>query len=235
MSLFILMVALASLSFALALPSDLEIPHGKQQLTIVYHNVNNSVLVEALSSDLGLLGRACSASLSSGIFGNLPVTFDVDERGSGHLTVGASTYRIHEDVEHSGGITCGRMFNAVEAAVSCAVNVPAELPLQPLGEPDTTECIPNASSRVLPEPFKLIGAVSRAAHCLTLNNTKPNQIVARQSSDSGCGESGTTELVGQGYPQQDYFHFQLSVSDGWGGGSFHNILFQRADILLTWV
>lgn len=209
MDLFILIVALMPLfSHTLALPSNFEVSNNKTELTVVYHRVSSSISVEALSSGK-VVGSACSSSLSSGSFAQLPIIFDVNERGSGNLSVGPSTYRIHEDIKHSGGIICGRAFNNVEAAVSCIVTVPAELQLQPLSEPEIiAKCMADdfyygLAKALRPATRTLVGPIDASSA----------KIVPIEPPIPKCSKSYTTEVLGDGNPHQNYYGIQLSVSD----------------------
>lgn len=210
MNLFTLIVALMPfLSFALAWPAQLEVPNDKQELTVVYHRANSSISVEAFS-DVALVGRDCSATLNTGSFANLPVIFDVDERGSGNLTVGPSTYWIHEDIKHSGGIICGRMYNDVEAAVSCTITIPAELPMSPLIGLHVTECITNDS-------YSLSKTLSAATRALSgpapSSRNETDMIPIRPRQQPGCiYEDPNTSRWACGDPHQNFYHRQLTVS-----------------------
>lgn len=208
MNLFTLILALVPfLSFAVAWPTKLEVPNDKQDLTLVYHRANSGISVEALSSG-ALVGRDCSNTLNTGSFAKLPVTFDVDERGSGNLTVGPSTYWIHEHTDHSGGITCGRMYNEVEAAVSCTVMIPAETSMPPLTGFDITECITNHAHSL----SKTLKAATRGLPLRnSINQTDIVPISPRQGSVC-IDQSGTTRWA-CGDPHQNFYHRQLSVSD----------------------
>lgn len=209
MNLFILIVALMPLfSHALTLPSNSEVSGNKSELTIVYHRFRSNITVEALSSGK-LVGQACSSSLISGNFAHLPIIFDVNKRGSGNLTVGPSTYRIHEDIKHSGGIICGRTYNNFGAVVSCIVTVPAELPLQSLSEPEITKCIL--------DDFYGYG-LAKAFRAATRTLSGPTdagqaKIVPVEPPIPKCSKSYTTEALGDGDPHQNYYGIQLSVSD----------------------
>ncbi|KAG6365776.1 hypothetical protein INS49_007387 [Diaporthe citri] len=134
-------------SCALVPPAIAKAQDDKQDLTIVYHKANSDVTVEVLSGG-NLVGQSCSSSLSSGAFEKLPIIFDVNERASGNLTVGSSTYLNHVDANYSGDIVCARMFNHAEAAASCTVAVPANLPMQPLSKSNISECISDHRNRL---------------------------------------------------------------------------------------
>lgn len=79
------------------------------------------VVVMALKNDLSsLLETSYSNSLSTGNFAGTPLTLEVDGNGSGTLTY-ATTYKILSTPEHSGGITCRRMYNEFDAFLDCTV------------------------------------------------------------------------------------------------------------------
>lgn len=208
MNLFTLILALVPfLSFAVAWPTKLEVPNDKQDLTLVYHRANSGISVEALSGG-ALVGRDCSNTLNTGSFAKLPVTFDVDERGSGNLTVGPSTYWIHEHTDYSGGITCSRMYNDMEAAVYCTVIVPAELSISPSTGLDITECNTNHAHSL----SKTLKAATRGLPLRnSINQTDIEPISPRQGSVC-IDQSGTTRWA-CGDPHQNFYHRQLSVSD----------------------
>lgn len=209
MKLFTLVVALMPLfSSALIPPSIAKARDDKQDLTIVYHKANSDVTVEVLSGG-NLVGQSCSSSLSSGAFEKLPIIFDVNEHASGNLTVGSSTYLIHEDANYSGGIVCTRMFNQAEAAASCTVTVPANVSMQPLSKSNIAECISDRRNR--------LAKVLRVASNPPLDSTRAGQAEMKLPVDplphSNCGPTGKTEIVGDGDPHQNYYLLQLSVSD----------------------
>lgn len=216
MNLLALIVAVAVMplfSFALTLPASVQAGDNKQELKIIYHKAADSnITVEVLSTD-GLVGWSFSSSLDSGAFEKLPIIFDVDERGSGNLTVGPSTYLIHEDANYSGGIVCGRMFNQAEAAVSCTVAVPADLPLQPVGKIDTAEGIPDGPrglARVLRVAANPPSGPMDTLHSMW-GRDPPADIPPNSCEDDD--PSGKTEVIGDGDPHQNYYDIQLSVSE----------------------
>lgn len=222
MNLLPLLVALMPLfSFSLAAPASIEALADKQELKIIYHKADFNITVQVLSGG-SLVGQSCSSSLSSGSFKKLPIVFDVDERGRGNLTVGGSTYLIHENVTYSGGIVCGRMFNRAEAAVSCTVAVPADLPLQPLSRLDIAECIPNGLNS-LAKTIQL--ATSPPSGPMDAGHSRRQvgppgwhdpDTTPQPHHDPPCFDPsppGTTQRDGDGDPHQNYHHLQLSVSD----------------------
>lgn len=222
MNLFTLIVALLPLfSFVLAAPASNKALTDKQELKIVYHKADSNITVQVLSNG-SLVGQSCSSSLSSGSFEKLPIVFDVDERGSGNVTVGDSTYMIHENATYSGGIVCGRMFNRAEAAVSCTVAVPADFPLQPLSKLDIAECIPNARNSLaktiqlatspLPDPMD----AGHSRRSIGPPGWHDPDTTPRPFKDPPCSDPsppGTTQRDGDGDPHQNYYHLQLSVSN----------------------
>lgn len=219
MNLLALIVALMPfLSFALVPPISIKARNGsdKQELKIIYHKADSNVTVKVLSGG-NLVGQSCSSSVTgtSGSFEQLSIVFDVDERGSGNLTVGDSTYRIHENANYSGGIVCGRMFNRAEAAVSCTVAVPADLSF------DIAQCIPaglNSLARTLHVATSPPSSPMDAGHSgrsigppgWTDPDTTPQPF-----HDPPCNDPsppGDTQRVGDGDPHQNYYDLQLSVS-----------------------
>lgn len=208
MNLFILIVALMPLfSFALVPPAIAKARSNKQDLTIVYHKANADITIEVLSGD-NLVGQACSSSLNSGAFESMPILFNVDERGSGNLTIGSFTYRIHEDASHSGGIICSRMFNHAEAAVSCTVTVPADLPMQPLSKSNIAVCIPERHNRLA----KLFRVAINSPWGSTTGMGQA-EMIFDPPPQPHCGSEEKTQRFGDGDPHQNYYLLQLSVSD----------------------
>lgn len=207
MNLLTLIVALMPLfSFALVPPAIAKARGNKKDLTIVYHKANADITIEVLSGD-DLVEQACSSSLSSGAFESMPIIFDVDEHGSGNLTIGSFTYRIHEDASHSGGIVCTRMFNHAEAAVSCTVAVPADLPIQPLSKSNIAVCISEQHNR--------LAKFFRAATNPPWGSTGAGQaeMIFDPPPQPHCGPEEKTQRLGDGDPHQNYYLLQLSVSD----------------------
>ncbi|KAG8157037.1 hypothetical protein KVR01_013027 [Diaporthe batatas] len=205
MNLFTFVVALMPfLSFALAWPAKLEVPNDRQELTVVYHRVNSRASVDALSRG-ALVGRDCSATLNTGSFANLPIIFDVDERGSGNLTVGPNTYQIHERFDYSGGITCGRMYNDVEAVTSCTVTIPSEFEISPLSRLHVTECIAKDAHTL----SKTLNLATRALSDPNSRNQTEN-IPIRPRQDC-IDEDADTIRWSCGDPHQNFYHRQLSV------------------------
>lgn len=65
---------------------------------------------------------------------------DVDEGGSGDVTIGSSSYKVHHDPEYSGGIICTRMHSPADVIVSCTVPAPQDVSLEPLQQVRREEC-----------------------------------------------------------------------------------------------
>ncbi|OBT51394.1 hypothetical protein VE04_10278, partial [Pseudogymnoascus sp. 24MN13] len=109
----------ASMPAVLAAPSSQDV----NEVDIVIQRLKTTsetdiAVVDKESSEI--LGYACSSKIDSGAFANFPVSADIDEYGSGTITLGSTTYEVHEDPTVSGGVTCTKMYDANEVFVTCA-------------------------------------------------------------------------------------------------------------------
>lgn len=164
-------------------------------------------VTEATTSQV--VGYACSNALNTGSFVDYPITADVDESGGGTLTIGSTTYKVHENPEISGGITCTRVFNDVEMYMTCTATVPSSLQLTPISKRDSTNCFQSGSPGLqMTANAMLNGAAPPPAGNITAR--KAEAINKRQAP---CGSwTGETQIVGDGNPHQNYLLKQLSVS-----------------------
>ncbi|KAH0420091.1 hypothetical protein CcaCcLH18_14188 [Colletotrichum camelliae] len=190
-----------------------------QQVQVVYQECDTATSVEVLSGGT-VVAEACSNTLDTGSFAALPIKFDVDRTGAGTVTVGSTTYKIHEKKEISGGIVCGRLFDGGESVVSCDISVPASMPFQSLSR--RHECIPDGATTmaralqirnpeqdlqaryIAPIPF----LISDDAN----TNADKRELGKRQ----GCYPQKWTELVGDGNPHQNYYHSQITENNECG-------------------
>lgn len=73
-------------------------------------------------ADSQVLGSSCSDQLNLPAL-NISVTADINNTGSGHLTIGNKKYIIHQRPDFSGGITCSKIYNDGQVFVTCDVYV----------------------------------------------------------------------------------------------------------------
>lgn len=158
-----------------------------------------------------ILGYSCSSTLNYGAFADLPITADIDENGSGTLTVGSSTYKVHEDRDASGGIACARIYNDGESFLDCAVPVPSSMKLSPISDQKPT-CFNSGVIPSLQSAYKAMLAQQEppAPANLTRRDLSSSRPVLNERQ---CGIwSPATQRVGDGNPHQNYYLKQLSVS-----------------------
>ncbi|RDW63648.1 hypothetical protein BP6252_11193 [Coleophoma cylindrospora] len=153
-----------------------------------------------------ILGHSCSTTLRSGAFTNFPISAAVDKSGAGNITIGPKTYVVHENATLSGGITCYRLYNKVEAFVNCQTSLPVSLPFMPMGRSDISSCFPG----------NILTLKRAAASIMNENTTSPITAVTNSTKKEKrtigppCQEVRKSELVGNGNPHQNYYDTQLS-------------------------
>ncbi|KZF19049.1 hypothetical protein L228DRAFT_271675 [Xylona heveae TC161] len=200
----------ALLPAALAAPS-LHVRQDTQDVNVVvqYIKATSEQDIAVTNKDFSqVLGYSCSNTLDSGAFADVPISADLDFNGAGNLTIGSETYKVHENPDISGGITCSRMYNNAESLMTCAISLPSSLDLSPL------------SKRENDQSCFLAGAtpsLQRAALSMLAGNTGPVQNLTSQEAhqmEKRVGSPGCkppiTETVGDGNPHQNYFDKQLS-------------------------
>ncbi|KAI8237974.1 hypothetical protein K4K57_002919 [Colletotrichum sp. SAR 10_99] len=190
-----------------------------QQVQVVYQKCDTATSIEVFSGGT-VVAEACSNTLDTGSFAALPITFAVDRTGAGTVTVGSTTYKIHEKKEISGGIVCGRLFDGGESVVSCDIAVPASMAFQSLSK--RHECIPGGETTMAralrirnPEQelqTRYIAPIPFLTSVETDTNTDNREIGKRQ----GCYPQKWTELVGDGNPHQNYYHSQITENNECG-------------------
>lgn len=204
---------------ALAAPSS----QGEEDIsyvrvTLQQHKTNSEKEILVIdTSTLDILASACSLTLDTGAFADFSIIADVGLNGNGSIIAGPSIFTVHENVEHSGGITCYRMYDEYESLLVCDdVPVSSMVQLSRIGE--------NGRSACFSEPDKLhLRPVAKSTHIMdTLpipfsqkNFTHPaheGELEQRQISPCSMWYPAT-ELVGDGDPHQNYYHKQLSVSE----------------------
>lgn len=203
-------------ALAASIPAALAAPTGQdlKEVDIVIQRLKGTAEIDVAVVDKEsseVLGYACSEKLDSGVFAKFPVSADINEYGAGTITLGSTTYKVHEDPSVSGGVSCTKMYDAQEIFVTCSATVPASLQLAPISARDKKDCFQSGSS-----PFLKTIASSMSAGISTTNITErsveesPRSLEERQGA---CGIwSSYTRLKGDGDPHQNYFLKQLSVS-----------------------
>ncbi|KAF4875423.1 hypothetical protein CGCSCA1_v005578 [Colletotrichum siamense] len=208
------------LSSALAAPTITRRDDAQlQQVQVVYQECNTATSVEVFSSGT-VVAEACSNTLDTDSFAALPITFAVDRTGAGTVTVGSTTYKIHEKKEISGGIVCGRLFDGGESVVSCDIAVPAGMAFQSLSR--RHECIPDGETtmaralRIRNPEQDLQARYIAPIPFLTSGETDTNADKREIGKRQGCYPQKWTELVGDGNPHQNYYHSQITENNECG-------------------
>lgn len=200
---------------ALTAPSRLHLrSDDTQEVNVMIQQVKSTseTDIAVVSQDTSkILGYSCSSTLSSGAFADLPITADIDENGAGTLTVGSTTYKVHEDRDTSGGIACARIFNDGESFLDCAVPVPSSVKLSPVSDQETT-CFNSGVIPSLQSAYKSMLAQQGPPETAKL--TRRDLSSSRPVLDERqCGIwSASSQVVGDGNPHQNYYLKQLSVS-----------------------
>ncbi|KAK4121220.1 hypothetical protein N657DRAFT_635815 [Parathielavia appendiculata] len=129
-------LVLALLPVASAAPA-LQLAAGTKAVNVVLQ-INKATSEAAIDvfdeNKSNVFAHTCSRPLASGSFASSPLAFTVNEQGAGTLSVGPQTYTIHDQVEYSGGIVCGRVASPSEVVVSFQVPVPSSLQLHSLNK-----------------------------------------------------------------------------------------------------
>lgn len=202
--------------FTFAAPSRLNVRDGTQEVHVMIQQVLSTGETDIAVVSLGsseIFGYSCSNELKSGAFSNLPIAAKVDEKGAGTITVGSTTYKVHEDPETSGGITCARIYTDGESFLNCAVPVPSSVNLSPVGNQKAT-CFNSGIVPSLQRAYKSLLAQQPAPEPtanLTRRDVPPSGHVLDERQACGIW-SDASQMVGNGNPHQNYFDKQLSVS-----------------------
>ncbi|KAK4119692.1 hypothetical protein N657DRAFT_603964 [Parathielavia appendiculata] len=210
-------LVLALLPVAFAAPA-LQLAAGTKAINVVLqiNKATSEAAIDVLDENKStVFAHSCSRTLASGSFASSPLAFTVNEQGAGTLSVGPQTYTIHDQVEYSGGIVCGRVASPGEVVVSCQVPVPSSLQLHSLNKRDLQDCFPHGPvelSKVV-EALESEGAVTSAND--TVSSVTETQDVAADAADkrqyNPCSIwSSATIMVGNGNPHQNPLHIQLS-------------------------
>ncbi|EQB57401.1 hypothetical protein CGLO_02476 [Colletotrichum gloeosporioides Cg-14] len=208
------MATVSLISSSLAAPT-ISVRDGAelQQVQVVYQECDSAISVEVRSGGT-VVAEACSNTLDTGSFAELPIRFDVNKKGAGNVTVGSTTYKVHQDKEISGGIVCGRLYDDAESVVSCDVSVPAGMSFQSLSK--RHECIPGGATSMAralhirdPEAALNSRYIAPVPFPVSDDNTHDFHVSKRQ----GCYPQKWTELVGDGNPHQNYYHQQVTENN----------------------
>ena len=159
----------------------------------------------------------CSNSLK--FFPYNPINFEVDENGAGNITIGPSSYIVHEDINISEGIS--RMHSPSELSlVTCAIHVSQALRLVPSNSStlqDVTKCFPQGPhqlGRVMEvlkgDPSNM--AATPSAALANHNASTQSESIPMEKRQGACGVwSQVTYPIGDGDPHQNPLHIQVTV------------------------
>ncbi|POS70743.1 hypothetical protein DHEL01_v210865 [Diaporthe helianthi] len=176
------------------------------------------------------LESSCSTGITSGAFAAHPITFDVDEDGSGDVTIGLSSYKVHHDPEYSGGIVCTRLHSPADVIVSCIAPVPQDVSLEPLEQSGHDQCFSSGRNNLLDVLTSLEGGseilsedafeekhntTSQASLDISdikklLNYEEGNNNVEKRQGPQCDKIRSFTRKVGGGNPHQNPMNVQLS-------------------------
>lgn len=217
---FLALATLSTLPSVLAAPSVTVSARGETQEVAIHVKIDKATsekYVAISNKNLEVLAEACSGVLNAGAFADFPISTNLDNNGAGNITLGANTFRVHEDSKLSNDVlTCTRMYNDVQAFVNCKALIPANLRLAPLSKRDT--CLKGKRS-VESSEYDLEN-VSLGFTTASFNSTTPiPQIVERAEERPTIEERQRncdrlvreTWRIGDGNPHQNWFHQQLSV------------------------
>lgn len=200
---------------ALTRPSPQTVP---VQVVLLQDKDTSKVSVTALTADSsGILGRSCSKSLSTGLFNNHRILFDVDNKGAGNITIGTDSFPIHGGIDASRSIICNRIDSNVDSLVSCMFAIPSSSPLAatPTYYEDLAECFSDGGLGVasfLQLPAKKSSLSRRDTRDIRRRSGPPPANIMVKRQDECTLWNYYTEKVGDGNPYQAPLHIQLSVS-----------------------
>ena len=200
-----------------ALPTTAQ---GTHELNIVLQRdkTTSDVSIGVWNKDRSeLIAHACDESLGSGEFEDLPISFAVDPNSNGTVTIGSTSYLIHENPEYSGGISCNRIYSQTESLVTCAVEVPAAKvnlsarATRDLSKRDVAACFRGGNYRLsgVLEGFTNPETTTQLPAYTNTSAPAPGPLDKRQWE---CGQwTQGTYRVGDGNPHQNPLNIQLSV------------------------
>jgi hypothetical protein len=217
---------LAVVPVAMAVPSQrLDARDSRDvQVTFQVSRLTSEAAIEVWNKDeTEILGQSCTRSIDSGIFQNTPIAFKIDKNGAGTVTVGPKTYKIHEDVDVSGGISCGRITSPAEILVKCKIPLASGLAarLEPLHKRDLANCFPEGGPVELTEvmrgletaPTLASDALAPPASEVLSNDTNYTEGLSDLERRQRVCELVITDTVpvGNGDPHQNPLNIQLSL------------------------
>jgi hypothetical protein len=210
-----MMFSMTTLAVAWLVPIAIAAPSGNVhnvQVMIQQINATSEIDIAVVSKKTSqVLGYACSNTLNSGAFADLPITATLDRNGAGSLSVGDKTYAIHEDPKISGGITCARIYNEAESFTICSMQVPASLPFTPINDGEMGKCFNSGEIPSLQRAYNSVVAQNEG-HAMTNVTQKESPSPRKRDPYGICENYQTTWMVGDGNPHQNYLDTQLSVS-----------------------
>jgi hypothetical protein len=156
---------------------------------------------------------------------------DVDEAGSGNVTIGEASYQVHHDPEYSGGIVCTRMHSQANFIVSCTVPAPQDVAIEPLGQASHEECFSSGRNDLVDVLMSLEGDSeilseeafqekhnTTALHSLDINDLRTLLNDKKDSGDLEKRQGPQCDKIhsfvrkeGDGNPHQNPMNVQLSV------------------------
>lgn len=217
---------MGALPFSLAIPAgsrSLDVNNPTTQITIEKDLATFETELSVLNSDSQIVASSCSNHLDLPAL-NISVTADVDDRGSGQLTLNSVVYNIHENATFSGGISCSRMHSDRQVFVICSAPLTdtnySALSLQSLVT-SQKDCF-KAKNLSIPGSQSLRGHAMAmiyrpsAKSQPALNDISVlmdgRSIENRQGGGIPCGVwTATTKAVDNPDPHQNYYLKQLSV------------------------
>ncbi|KAK2022996.1 hypothetical protein LX32DRAFT_628926 [Colletotrichum zoysiae] len=124
-------LALWATTGAVAIPLDTNPNVRNIHVTLhFFKGENTSSSILAYNNDRSeVINHSCSSRIS---FGELSIDFIVNQYGAGNITVGEKVFRVLDDSELSGGVTCGRIHNDAETVVNCELTIPAASNVTPI-------------------------------------------------------------------------------------------------------
>ncbi|KAK4196097.1 hypothetical protein QBC40DRAFT_258325 [Triangularia verruculosa] len=217
---------LAVVPMAMAAPSQQLDARDSQDVHVTFQasRLTSEAAIEVWNKDqTEILGQSCTGSIDSGIFQNTPIAFTTDKNGAGTVTVGPKTYKIHEDVDVSGGISCGRVTSPAEIMIKCMIPLSGGLAarLEPLHKRDLANCFPKSGPVELAEVMRGLetaptldpDALAPATFEVPSNATNDTEGLSDLERRQRVCEIVITDTVrvGDGNPHQNPLNIQVSI------------------------
>lgn len=188
---------------AMLAPLVITAPTAPEDLTVVWrHNKRSSQKHISVYDADGrkLLGQTCGDAVDAGNFALAPLPLECDENGHGSLKYGSEKYKTHSMREHSGGITCDKIYNDDVAHVEC--KVPSQgSHYTPLGKNETNNCF---AEHPIEHHFRL----HKQASEVPVERSIP--LEKRFGPVCVPPRVRLVERVGDGNPHQNSWHEQLT-------------------------